>query len=430
MPPTVHKWQKEWQNKSDQWERQWPEWRPVRFLGRGGTGTVGLWEGIYEGVKRNVVVKQIGYGDIDALGFERGKRVRTPILDRRSAETESTIMETSQRNNGTDHIVKIYEKAHLTQGTGTHRTADPKNKKTPVIRMFMEYCDQGDLFRFLEENADENSPIYAESSIWAVWECLARALVVLEHGCEDPDTHIPDPNWRPIAHFDIKPENIFRGGDDIQDPNAHSRPLGIFKLGDFGLAKVVPVQQTEEWFEGVRWRGTPGWHAPEAMHQGTEKKIIGQSTNTFAMAKVIYFMVTNKELDITKRINFTNPDLANAVSFYTYGTSLIGPDASAYSKKLRTLLLRCLAHDQENRPAALPLLKEIFEVRRDYADHPTDEPSSVPGRPPPSFFDPEDPFKGMDVRLPYQKIAEPKEFEVTNRSFGSYHSLSGNHYDP
>jgi hypothetical protein len=49
-----------------------------------------------------------------------------------------------------------------------------------------------------------DSPI-PETIVWRVFECLAKGLLMLEKGIEDP-TKAP---WKldPIGHFDIKPDN-------------------------------------------------------------------------------------------------------------------------------------------------------------------------------------------------------------------------------
>ena len=45
---------------------------------------------------------------------------------------------------------------------------------------------------------------YPEELGWRVLECVAKGLAVLEHGTENST---PLPHWKPICHFDIKPEN-------------------------------------------------------------------------------------------------------------------------------------------------------------------------------------------------------------------------------
>jgi hypothetical protein len=56
----------------------------------------------------------------------------------------------------------------------------------------------------LERAYAPDSPI-PETVVWRVFECLAKGLLMLEKGVEDP-TETP---WEmdPIGHFDIKPEN-------------------------------------------------------------------------------------------------------------------------------------------------------------------------------------------------------------------------------
>jgi hypothetical protein len=42
--------------------------------------------------------------------------------------------------------------------------------------------------------------------MWRIFACLAKAILVLETGTEDPDVADPTHVY-PIAHFDIKPPN-------------------------------------------------------------------------------------------------------------------------------------------------------------------------------------------------------------------------------
>lgn len=110
---------------------------------------------------------------------------------------------------GIDHVVKLYKGYHLNPGVGTHRL-DPSpfdafgvnNQELHVSRLYMEYYAGGDL-----DAITEHLPIgqrWQEEEIWRLFECLARGLLILENGSEDPAAA---PWTRKIAHFDIKPQN-------------------------------------------------------------------------------------------------------------------------------------------------------------------------------------------------------------------------------
>jgi len=85
------------------------------------------------------------------------------------------------------------------------------SKGEEVTRLYMEYCENGDMQHLLEElfvlRIESEYGDLPEENIWRILGCLAKAGLVLAKGTEDPDA--PDEvTWpHPIAHFDIKPGN-------------------------------------------------------------------------------------------------------------------------------------------------------------------------------------------------------------------------------
>ncbi|PSS15211.1 hypothetical protein M430DRAFT_258096 [Amorphotheca resinae ATCC 22711] len=188
------------------------------------------------------------------------------------------------RAGGSDHIVKLYKSAYSEGGSGTSKARDPwpftsggkYRKKYQVSRLFMEYCENGNLASEIAEVV-RNGYDLPEEYIWRAFECLASALVFLDHGNEETDDDAE--TWdSPISHFDIKPGNILIGTHDENHPR-----LPVLKLSDFGLGLPVPsqVRNAEKWqtwnrkrkriwMEDAQWRATPGYIPPVSRQEALD----------------------------------------------------------------------------------------------------------------------------------------------------------------
>ncbi|KAK5728679.1 G2-specific serine/threonine protein kinase [Elasticomyces elasticus] len=109
-----------------------------------------------------------------------------------------------------------------------------------LAKLFMEYCDGGDLSQFMN---DDNRLEYKETV--QVFIQIAQALLYLHHGVYKFDKKVrlatfvssgPEAapvdtglGWQAILHRDIKPANVF-----VSQRTNHGIKI---KLGDFGIAK-------------------------------------------------------------------------------------------------------------------------------------------------------------------------------------------------
>lgn len=113
-----------------------------------------------------------------------------------------------------------------------------------VSRIYIEYCDLGDLFKVIEdyrktlpytdENVEADVPGVLESEIWEILECLARALVTLVTGSEsETPATAPAPGfdvWEPMIHADLHPGNgKFRHRHHPLSPAASNTPTVFLK---------------------------------------------------------------------------------------------------------------------------------------------------------------------------------------------------------
>ena len=84
----------------------------------------------------------------------------------------------------------------------------------------MEYCEDGDLFKYLESN---NFKLTEKEVISIVKQILAGVYYLQQYG---------------ITHRDLKPENILVKKEK-------GKP--VFKIADFGLSKIIsPEEKCEE----------------------------------------------------------------------------------------------------------------------------------------------------------------------------------------
>jgi NIMA (never in mitosis gene a)-related kinase 2 len=118
------------------------------------------------------------------------------------------------------HIVKYYG-----------RIQDKENMKLYIL---MEYCENGDLKSLIDKHKASKEPI-KEQIIWEVLSKIVQALSVCHN------------NSSPVIHRDIKPANIFIG--KYED----------YKLGDFGLSKIL----TDQSILATTNVGTPYYMSPE-----------------------------------------------------------------------------------------------------------------------------------------------------------------------
>lgn len=121
---------------------------------------------------------------------------------------------------GSDHVVRIYRQSVDRQaGTNQHDAFDPSphdedgnyDPTREVFRLYMEYCNGGDLFNKVDDRWLPNNTYKAPSEelVWRVFSCLAKAMLLLGDGTENL-LPAATPSWSgelPIIHLDVKSDN-------------------------------------------------------------------------------------------------------------------------------------------------------------------------------------------------------------------------------
>lgn len=130
LPATMEHYSKSWLEREKYWkQRVGTGWIPKRVLGSGGHGIVGHWT--YEGIDKDL--KSLTDVAVKQQVYKEG----------RGNLTDEERFYKMFRDSNTLHIPKMYRRVYTDQGTGTNpEEFDPFGR---VQRMFLEYCESGDI---------------------------------------------------------------------------------------------------------------------------------------------------------------------------------------------------------------------------------------------------------------------------------------------
>ncbi|TGO38251.1 hypothetical protein BHYA_0078g00030 [Botrytis hyacinthi] len=391
-----------WSKLVETWQ-QWSQfektWEGVRHLGQGGAASADLYRRIGSekgmgAMPEHIVVKQADGSDKDLLN-------------------ESMLLQLFVDRN-TPHVLKIYQGYHEGEVV-------PRNIGGMI---YLEFCENGDVDKWMANRIEKSETVLREKDIWNILECLARACIVLEMGSEHLEAE-NDRDWIPIWHLDLKPANILIGDKDkIHD-------IGIFKMGDFGLASHIPNNpQDPGWLEHVANNLTLGWGAPEQFFPQMQNRFYSTPANIFGVAAIVYFLMTKQQVRIGQDmayVGFPSSDSDSTVALRTLvltcGRSLLDDptikSSGIYSKTLIRTLLQCLAYSPHERMTAKQLLDVCITGRflcKNMGEKYIYEDSQAvinywPEKVAPSIPEYQDPKKRFKYNPTHESIAEEKERE-------------------
>ncbi|XP_020575671.1 serine/threonine-protein kinase STY46-like [Phalaenopsis equestris] len=144
-----------------------------------------------------------------------------------------------------------------------------------------------------------------------------------------------------IIHRDLKPRNVL-----LVNSNADH-----LKVGDFGLSKLIKVQNSNDVYKMTGETGSYRYMAPEVFkHRKYDKKV-----DVFSFAMILYEMLEG------------DPPLANyepyeAAKFVAEGHRPTFR-AKGYTPELRELTEHCWAADMNRRPSFLEILKKLEKIK-------------------------------------------------------------------
>ncbi|KAH0573779.1 Kinase, NEK [Spironucleus salmonicida] len=193
------------------------------------------------------------------------------------------------------------------------------DRNSGKLYLVMEYCDSGDLARYIKRHKAERKYV-AEEKIWAVLLQLLNALSYCH------DTQLAEKNAR-IIHRDLKPGNVFMAKD------------GSLKLGDFGLCRALgddSIAQTNV--------GTPLYMPPEIL----AKQSYSEKADIWSLGCIIYELAALQPPYVASNLDSLKAKVKQ-------GMKPALP--SHYTTELKKIVDQMLAMQPNSRPSCLEMLQ-------------------------------------------------------------------------
>ncbi|OAY59451.1 integrin-linked protein kinase 1 [Manihot esculenta] len=196
-------------------------------------------------------------------------------------------------------------------------------EKKPLM-LITEYLRGGDLHQYLKEKGALSPSTAINFAL-----DIARGMAYLHN----------EPNV--IIHRDLKPRNVLL-------VNSNTDHL---KVGDFGLSKLIKVQNCHDVYKMTGETGSYRYMAPEVFkHRKYDKKV-----DVFSFAMILYEMLEGEQ------------PLAN---YEPYEAAKIVAEghrppfrAKGFTLELRELTDQCWAADMNRRPSFLDILKRLEKIK-------------------------------------------------------------------
>ncbi|KAF7942415.1 hypothetical protein BELL_0386g00070 [Botrytis elliptica] len=260
---------KRWLDKVWTWNEPLnPMYEGVKILSSQGDCLVGLWRAETQFGQKNIIVKQRPRSWRD---------LKDPMGQKLSEESKHYENLQSLLPPGHNHhIVKLFKKAWVDEGKN-YLSQDVGQ----VERMILEYCN-GSLDDLISWHIRHHTMV-SERSSWEIFHCLARSLLIMKHGTENPADYSrqydPMGNDLNIVHFDLNPQNIYI--KNFPHPT-HSRDRG-YVPGSFRRAAKIKIPQNEEYHRKHCNLGNINSRAPEQL-RGRDMR----DTRPWLQSRVIY----------------------------------------------------------------------------------------------------------------------------------------------
>ena len=289
----------------------WPGWEVVRKLGEGSFG------GVYE-IQRTLPDGQVEKGALKKLTLPRNA---DEIEELRSGQYDEASI-TAHFSNQLKNLVGEYGMMKKLSGC--------PNIVHSLDLSYIQHDDGigWDLYirmELLTPLKKVLSPEYLEKTVLELGTSLCNALIA----CEKEH----------IIHRDIKPENIL-----VSD-------AGVYKLGDFGVAKVAVENGTGT------ITGTTGYMAPEiAKHEA-----YGPTVDIYSLGMVLYWMMNERTLPfLPLPPQIPSPkQRQDATNCRFRGEAL--PEPKNGSEELKRVILKACAFNPEDRYQTAGEMMEALE---------------------------------------------------------------------
>lgn len=167
----------------------------------------------------------------------------------------------------------------------------------------MDYCEQGDLLRYITSKNKELS----SREILTLFRQLADAFIFM--------------TGRGVIHRDLKPENILMSGDCL-------------KIADFGCARNMKSDEISKLICMSLDKGTPCFASPELL----QSQAYSFKCDVWSAGCIIYFMVYRKLPFFAKKVS----QIIQLIKERTENKELELPYAPAATYELQYIIKRCL----------------------------------------------------------------------------------------
>ncbi|XP_034047705.1 serine/threonine-protein kinase Nek2-like [Thalassophryne amazonica] len=198
------------------------------------------------------------------------------------------------------------------------------NKNKKQVYIVMEYCESGDLSRLIEHAIKKGKSIKEEF----ILQVLVQLASALKHCHRRPDGSV-------VLHQDLKPENVFL-----------QKNLTV-KLGDFGLAQILPTKNDCS----QSTAGTPLYMSPEK----TNGKVYNEKSDIWSLGCLIYYLCALKH-PFSDGGGKKFSDHINSGKFKRI--------PSCYSDKLDSLIRDMLQICEDLRPSAEDILSRCLQTEK------------------------------------------------------------------
>ncbi len=143
-----------------------------------------------------------------------------------------------------------------------------------------------------------------------------------------------------IIHRDIKPENIF------------VTKFGDYKLGDFGVARIMSHTTN------ATKTGTPYYMAPEVY----KSERYGKEADIYSLGMVLYWLLNNRKLPFEPADHLSRPDEKEEARQKRL-TGKAVPDPINGNERLKSIVKKALAYDSKERyGSAEEMLEELLNI--------------------------------------------------------------------
>lgn len=225
------------------------DWIPIRPLGQGGFGVVGLWQRFDDSNEA-----------IDSMAIKQQEYRRTDIQQR-------TL---TLGNNGLAKEAFLMNQLNLRMDPHIIWLRDFKNKSPErAWRFYFEFAPWSDL-SVLKANYRAWNVYFPEEFLWHLFHGLARAALQLSTGLFERPVFGTGQQTRSdetayVVHFDLKPENIFLSEpidpEDEDEDDHYFSNYPTVKMADFGVAQMTRPSDLYN-PSAYRASGTRGYRPP------------------------------------------------------------------------------------------------------------------------------------------------------------------------